>query len=139
MYDTLTEPDATPASTSPYLAKTRHAERHYTQWTIALRSGIKFQDGEPLNAAAVEQNINAWRKGVLLGFVFGNIADVTTPDDMTVVVKTKVPWVAFPAYLWTTGRTGIAAPAQLNDDATCDTNMIGTGPFKLNELQPDDR
>ena len=41
----------------------------------------------------------------------------TTPDDMTVVVKTKVPWVAFPAYLWTSGRAGIAAPAQLNDDA----------------------
>ena len=33
---------------------------------------------------------------------------------MTVVVTMKTPWVAFPAYLWTSGRTGIAAPAQLD-------------------------
>ncbi len=46
------------------------------------------------------------------------------------------PWVAFPAYLWTSGRAGIAAPAQLNDDATCDTNMIGTGPFKVTKFDP---
>ena len=34
---------------------------------------------------------------------------------MTVVVTMKTPWVAFPAYLWSSGRVGIAAPAQLND------------------------
>ena len=73
---------------------------------------------------------------MLLGFVFGNIADVTTPDDLTVVVKTKVPWVGFDWFLWVTGRAGISAPAQLNDDATCDTNMIGTGPFKLDKFDP---
>ena len=48
----------------------------------------------------------------------------------------KKPWVAFPAYLWSSGRTAIAAPAQLNNDATCDTNMIGTGPFKKTSFDP---
>jgi ABC-type transport system substrate-binding protein len=38
--------------------------------------------------------------------------------------------------LWATGRTGIAAPAQLNNNSTCDTNMIGTGPFKLKNFNP---
>jgi peptide/nickel transport system substrate-binding protein len=47
-------------------------------------------------------------------------------------VTTKTPWPAFPAYI-STGRSGIAAPAQLNDPGTCAKNMIGSGPFKLEE------
>ena len=135
VYDTLTEPNDKSESV-PYLAKSVEPNATFDQWTITLRPGITFHDGTPLNAAAVAQNINAWKAGLLLGFVFGNIDSVTTPDNMTVVVKTKVPWVAFPSYLWSTGRTGIAAPAQLNNDATCDTNMIGTGPFKLKDFNP---
>lgn len=135
VYDTLTEPNDKGVSV-PYLAKSVVPNATFDQWTITLRPGITFHDGTPLDAAAVAQNINAWKAGLLLGFVFGNIDTVTTPDNMTVVVKTKVPWVAFPAYLWSTGRTGIAAPAQLNNDATCDTNMIGTGPFKLKDFNP---
>ncbi|HEY7438722.1 MAG TPA: ABC transporter substrate-binding protein [Acidimicrobiia bacterium] len=130
VYDTLTEPDAS-GKTVPYLAKSVTHNSTYDQWTITLRPGISFTDGEPLNAAAVKQNIDAWRKGLLLSFVFTDIANVTTPNDMTVVVQLKRPWVVFDGYLWSTGRVGIAAPAQLNNTATCDRNMIGTGPFKL--------
>ncbi|MGZ4691226.1 MAG: ABC transporter substrate-binding protein [Acidimicrobiia bacterium] len=136
VYDTLTAPTQDPNVYAPYLAKSISHNADYTQWTIGLRSGIKFQDGEPLNAAAVKQNIDAWRKGTLLQFVYLNIADTSTPDDSTVVVTMKTPWVAFPAYLWTTGRTGIAAPAQLNNTDTCKTNMIGTGPFKVTRFDP---
>ncbi len=135
VYDTLTEPNDK-GEIVPYLAKSVEPNETYDEWTITLRPGVTFHDGTPLNAAVVKQNIDAWRNGVLLGFVFGNIADVTTPDDMTVVVTTTVPWVAFDWYLWTTGRSGISAPAQLNDDATCDTNMIGTGPFALKDFNP---
>ncbi len=132
VYDTLAAPTQDPNVYAPYLAKSISHNADYTQWTIGLRSGIKFQNGEPLNAAAVKQNIDAWRKGTLLQFVYSNIADTQTPDDMTVVVTMKTPWVAFPAYLWASGRVGIAAPAQLNDTPSgCSTHMIGTGPFKV--------
>jgi peptide/nickel transport system substrate-binding protein len=136
VYDTLTAPTTDPNTYAPYLAKSIDHNADYTQWTIGLRSGITFQNGEPLNAAAVKQNIDAWRKGTLLQFVYMNIADTSTPDDMTVVVTMKTPWVAFPAYLWTTGRTGIAAPAQLADPESCKTNMIGTGPFEVTKFDP---
>jgi peptide/nickel transport system substrate-binding protein len=135
VYDTLMAPTTDPNVYAPYLAKSVSHNADYTQWTIGLRSGIKFQDGEPLNAAAVKQNIDAWTKGTLLQFVYSNISGTTTPDDMTVVVTMKTPWVAFPAYLWTSGRTGIAAPAQLNDTPSgCSTKMIGTGPFKVTKF-----
>src|SRR6476660_1434769 len=85
VYDTLTEPNDKSESV-PYLAKSVEPNATFDQWTITLRPGITFHDGETLNAAAVAQNLNAWKAGVLLGFVFQNIDSVTTPDDMTVVV-----------------------------------------------------
>jgi peptide/nickel transport system substrate-binding protein len=134
VYDTLTVPTNDPNVYAPYLAKSVTPNDDYTQWTIELRDGITFQDGTPLDAAAVKKNIDAWTQGVLLGFVFKNIAS-TAVQGNSVIVTTKVPWVAFPAYLWTTGRAGIAAPAQL-DSPDCDTKMIGTGPFKLDSFDP---
>jgi peptide/nickel transport system substrate-binding protein len=134
VYDTLTVPTNDPNVYAPYLAKSVTPNDDYTQWTIELRDGITFQDGTPLDAAAVKKNIDAWTQGDLLGFVFKNIAS-TAVQGNSVIVTTKVPWVAFPAYLWTTGRAGIAAPAQL-DSPDCDTKMIGTGPFKLDSFDP---
>jgi peptide/nickel transport system substrate-binding protein len=131
VYDTLTQPTDDPNVYAPYLAKSVTGSPDSKTWTIVLRSGIKFHDGTPLNADAVKQNIDAWRKGILLGFVFKNVANVTTLGEDTVIVQMTDPWVAFPAYLWTSGRAAIAAPAQINDEANCDTKMIGTGPFKL--------
>jgi peptide/nickel transport system substrate-binding protein len=136
VYDTLTQPTDSPNVYAPYLAKSVTGSPDNMTWTIVLRSGIKFQDGEPLTADAVKQNIDAWRQGILLGFVFQNVANVTTQGTDTVVVTMKKPWVAFPAYLWSSGRTAIAAPAQLNAGDACDTKMIGTGPFKETSFDP---
>jgi len=135
IYDTLTEPDADGVM-KPYLAKSVEHDDTYKVWTIGLRDGIEFHNGEKLDAAAVKQNIDAWRQGLLLGFVFENIAETRVVDPLTVEVTMKTPWVAFPSYLWTTGRTGIAAPAQLADPKRCSTDAVGTGPFKLTEFDP---
>lgn len=135
IYDTLTEPDAR-GKPQPYLAKSVVHDPTYKVWTIGLRDGVKFHNGEALDAAAVKANIDSWRKGLLLGFVFENIADTRVVDPLTVEVTMKTPWVAFPAYLWLSGRAGIVAPAQLADENTCATNMIGTGPFKLDKFDP---
>ncbi|MGZ4675234.1 MAG: ABC transporter substrate-binding protein [Acidimicrobiia bacterium] len=136
VYDTLTQPTDKPNVYAPYLAKSVTPNADFTQWTITLRPGIKFHDGEPLDANAVKQNIDAWTKGLLLQFVFKDIDHVDALGTDTVVVTMKTPWVAFPAYLWTSGRAAIAAPAQINNSATCDTNMIGTGPFKKVSFDP---
>lgn len=134
MYDTLAEP-TNDGRAVPYLAKTITPNDDSSVWTIGLREGVTFHDGTPVDAAAVAQNITAWTKGLLLQFVFSNIATVTVTDPLTVTVAMKKPWVAFPWYLWTTGRTGIAAPAQL-DSPDCDTKLIGSGPFKLKSFDP---
>lgn len=135
VYDTLTRPTDDPQIYAPYLAKSVEPNATNDEWTITLRPGVQFHDGTPVDAAAVAQNIEEWRKGILLNFVFKNIASVAAVGTDTVVVTTTVPWVDFPAFLYTTGRAGIVAPAQLNSP-NCDTEMIGSGPFKATSFDP---
>ena len=130
IYDTLTMP-TTKNTYVPNLAESVTPNATFNEWTIKLRPNIKFHNGEALNADAVKQNMDLWKKGRLFQFVYSNMGDVTVVDDLTLKVTTKTPWPAFPGYLYLQGRAGIAAPAQLNNPDTCATNPIGTGPFKF--------
>jgi len=135
IYDTLTAPNAK-GEYVPYLAKSVEHNDTFTEWTITIRDGVKFHDGTPLTAEVVKNNLDAYRgkyKGrasLLFLFVFQNITDVQLAGDKAVKVTTKVPWVAFPAYLFASGRLGIVAQSQLDDQDTCDRKLVGTGPFK---------
>ncbi len=127
----------------PDLADKITPNADFTSWTIHLRSGIKFQDGTPFNAAVVKDNLDAYRgtfkdaagnlirKPLLFTFVFDNIKDVTVTDPMTVTVTMKGPWSSFPASLYSYGRLGMMAEKQLRDGASCFNDMIGTGPFEF--------
>ena len=138
IYDTLTAPNED-GDYVPFLAETVEPNEDFTQWTIMLREGIKFHDGTDLTAQVVKNNIDAWRGAyegrspLLFLFVFENIASVDLVDDMSLTITTNEPWPALPAYLYYEGRVGIIAQAQLDDPDTCDTNLIGTGPFELED------
>ncbi|MFV0317499.1 MAG: ABC transporter substrate-binding protein [Microthrixaceae bacterium] len=138
IYDTLTAPNDK-AEYVPFLAEEVTPNDDFTQWTIKLREGIKFHDGSDLTAEVVKNNLDAYRgsyparQPLLFRFVFEDVDSVEVVDPLTVSVTTKVPWPAFPATLYGSGRVGMVAQAQLDDPDTCDVNMIGTGPFKLEE------
>jgi peptide/nickel transport system substrate-binding protein len=121
----------------PYLAQSVTPSADYRTWTIKIRSGISFHDGEKLDAAAVKMNIDAVRTGPLGGFVLANISDTVVVDPLTVDVKMTKPWIAFPWVLFGTGRGAMAAPKQLNSP-DCPRMLIGTGPFILKEWVPND-
>ena len=137
VYDTLTTQN-TKGEYVPYLAESITPNAAFDEWTITLRDGVKFHDGTPVDADAVKLNLDSYRGTnpnlpARLGvFTYENIGDVTVTDPLTVVVATKTPWPAFPAYL-ASGRAGISAPAQLNDPDTCASNLIGSGPFRFVE------
>ena len=136
LYDTLTKPDAD-GEIQPYLAESVEANEDSTQWTIKVREGVTFHDGTPLDAQVVANNIDAYRGAyanrspLLFRFVFQDIESVQVVDPMTVQVNMVRPWSAFDWFLWGSNRVGIMAQAQLDDPSECGSNMIGTGPFKL--------
>jgi peptide/nickel transport system substrate-binding protein len=141
IYDTLVALN-TKGEAVPYLAKSIEPNADYTKWTFTLRPGIKFQNGEPLDAAALKLNLDTYRgvnpniKPRLNVFVFQDVQSVDITGPLAVTVSLKRPWVAFPSYF--VGRFGIVAPAQLVDRETCATHPIGTGPFTFVEWRVND-
>ena len=129
IYDTLMVPN-TKNEMVPYLAKSVTPNAAFTEWKITLRDGITFHDGTPLNADAVVQNFDAYRKSALLGAALKNVATTVATGPLEVTVTTTVPWPEFTWFLFLDGRLLIEAPAQINS-ADCNSNLIGTGPFKL--------
>jgi peptide/nickel transport system substrate-binding protein len=130
IYDTLTMPGAD-GKIHPYLAQSVTGTVNDTVWTIKLRPNIKFHDGSALTAEVVKENLDHYRKdNPLFTFVFADVKSVDVVDNLTVRVTTSVPWTAFPWFLWSSSRLGIMAKAQM-DSPNCNTDLIGTGPFKF--------
>lgn len=136
IYDTLTIPNQD-GELVPFLAEDLTHNDDFTEWNIKIREGVKFHDGSDLNAIVVKNNLDAYRgqykarKPLLFIFVFDNIADVKVVDEYNVQVTTKTPWSSFPQALWSSGRIGMMGQSQLDDPETCDSKLIGTGPFEL--------
>ncbi|WP_426572980.1 ABC transporter substrate-binding protein [Aquihabitans sp. McL0605] len=143
IYDTLTVPNSE-GDYVPYLAKSVTPNADYTEWTITVRDGIKFHDGTPLTGKVVQNNIDAYRGSypgrspLLFTFVLQNIKS-TSSEGQVVKVQTKVPWIAFPAFLYSSSRMGIMAQSQLDDAKSCDRKLVGTGPFKFKSWTPNDK
>ena len=97
IYDTLTVPNAK-GEYVPYLAKSVTPNADFTEWTIGLRDGIKFQNGEALDAdrgEAQPRRLPGCRRRAsparCSSSCFSNIADVQVVDPSTVKVTTKLP------------------------------------------------
>jgi len=124
----------------PYLAESITANDDATVWTITLRSGITFHNGEPLTAEAVKVNFDAVLASPQYKAQLALVSTMTVVDDLNLEIQMSAPWGAFPQAL--VGDVGtqigyIAAPATLADPAG-GRAPIGTGPFTFVEWVPDD-
>lgn len=69
------------------------------EYTFKLRDGVKFADGEPLDAAAVVWNIERMKNPETKATAntdFNLIESATAVDPTTLVIKTTAPWVDLP-------------------------------------------
>ena len=107
---------------------------------IHLRSGVKFHNGEALDAAAVKYSLErhltmqgSYRKGEI-----NSIDHVEVVDPSTVRIVLKVPSGAFLAQL--TDRSGMVLPPKATEAAGKDfaSHPVCSGPFKFVERVPQD-
>lgn len=128
IYDPLCAYDAA-GKPVPYLAKSVTPNKTYTVWTIGLRPGIKFQNGQPLNAAAVALQLTLAKASPITGEAMAPVSSAVAVNPLTVKVTLNQPWVIFPSLL--ASQVGyMAAPAQLQASSTkAADDPIGTGPF----------
>ena len=107
---------------------------------LHLRQGVKFHDGEPLDAAAVkyslERHLNL--QGSFRKSEISAIDHVDVADPMTVRIVLKGPSGAFLAQL--TDRSGMVLPPKATEAAGKDFALhpVCSGPFKFVERVPQD-
>ena len=118
----------------PYLAQSIDHNAGYTVWTIKLRPGVHFSNGDPLTAADVAYDLKAVRSAALTGPALAPIASVSAVDDLTVAVNMNQPWIPFPLYL--AGQPGFIPSPKTLEDPNGSLHPIGTGPFILKEWVP---
>jgi peptide/nickel transport system substrate-binding protein len=110
--------------------------------TIKLRSGVKFADGTPMDAAAVKTSLDrhrtlptSARKSELT-----SVAGVAVTDPSTVTLKLKQPFAPLTALL--ADRAGmIMSPTALKSegDDKFGANPVCVGPFKFSSRVAQDR
>ena len=130
----------------PHLATgfTENDER--TRFTLTIRKGVTFSNGEPLDAAAVAANLNFLARGDEARgiprsqyFPKDYYGEAVATGSHTVEVRLTKPYGDFIQKLgaWTT--VGILAPATINaslDRQSDLRNVYGTGPFVVESWVP---
>ncbi len=110
---------------------------HNGKWiTFALRHGVRFSNGDPLDARAVKYTLEQDAKWAPVGRDLGPIDKVETPDTYTVRLILPTPSRLLLANL-TLSDHGILDPRaepRLGDKAC--VAPIGSGPFKVASVGP---
>jgi len=130
IYDSLFVSSSDGLSWLPNLATAATPNATFTEWTIALRSGVKFHDGSDFNADDVVGNYNAQKANATVGLAIAPLINSVTKIDAT-HVKYTLPfaWTTFPFQLAEQQISFMAHASSLDGG-----KPIGTGPFKLNIL-----
>jgi peptide/nickel transport system substrate-binding protein len=122
-------------SVEPWLATSWNRDDAKT-WTIKLRTGVKFHDGEPFDAEAVKYTLERiQRDTACLKSTFEFIDKVEAVDASTVRVTTTDPrWdtmilLGYPDVL----------PPKAAEEKSFGTKPIGTGPYKVEDWRPNNQ
>src|SRR5580693_4562701 len=129
---------------SPWIATSWQTEDNAEKFILHLKPGVTFSDGEPLNAAAVVDNITLWAKGdpargiAKVGlFPALYFEDAKAVNSSTVEVDFSKPTLGFIPTLGYHGSI-LLAPKTLalsvNQQANL-SNEIGSGPFVVKSFQ----
>lgn len=133
-YDTLMRYDADSDQAVPHVAESLTANDAFTEWTLTLREGITFGNGDPLTAEAVRFNLERLAASTVASSAMAaEIESMTVEDDLTISFTLRRPWGGFD-YFFTSEGGMIANPAiveERGEDFASDPTGAGVGPFEL--------
>ncbi|MEV6930275.1 ABC transporter substrate-binding protein [Dactylosporangium sp. NPDC051485] len=151
IYETLVNEDlSSPTGVPkivPGLATSWTVSPDATTYTFKLRQGVKFTDGTPFDAQAVQFNVRRFTdptfqyydkvSAATMGLVYADLASFKVIDDQTVEYVFKHPFLDYLRQIPNSGNaaSGIFSPAALQkygQDGLAD-HPVGTGPFKFQE------
>ena len=141
IFDTLLERDPD-LKIQPALARELPKLIAPTVWEFKLRPGVKFHNGEPVDAEAVKFSLERLvePKHKLRGSPpFAPLSHVEIVDALTVRIHTKAPWPILDT-LMSVGQSSILPPKLYRDKETAAVSRapVGSGPFRFVRWVKDD-
>ncbi|MCB8822011.1 ABC transporter substrate-binding protein [Microvirga rosea] len=118
----------------PQMAQGHEVSADGLTWTIKLREGLLFHDGEPVRGRDVVASINRWSKGDAFGqTLFSIVQELSAPSDDTIVFRLKRPFPMLPNAL---GKPTPMLPIMperlaLTEPSKQVAEVIGSGPFRF--------
>lgn len=133
--ETLTRMDPETSEIKPNLA-TEWKQIDPQTWQIALRQGVKFQDGTDFNADAAIAALNRQFSPELqcrdtIRLFAKTTIEAKALDPYTVEIKTSTPMPLMPTTL---SQIGMTAPGTSTTEAT--KSPVGTGPYVFTSWDP---
>jgi peptide/nickel transport system substrate-binding protein len=143
LFETLTRLDDS-GKPAPGLAQSWEHSADFKTWTFKLRSGVKFQDGSPFNAAAVAFNYQRLldpANHCRCLFYISAYDHVEAADENTVVFHLKYPSPNLPATLAPATVTNVIhSPKAITEmKEGYNRHPVGTGPFRLKSWESGNR
>lgn len=120
----------------PMLATGYKVGPHGLHYTINLRHGVKFQNGQEMTSKDVVASIQRWEKVSSVGGTAAkHISSVTAPSAFAVDITLSSPFAPLIADLATVAQACVIIPASIaaaaGTNPLSNSQIIGTGPYKL--------
>ncbi|MEJ1976161.1 MAG: ABC transporter substrate-binding protein [Acetobacteraceae bacterium] len=133
VFDTLYGQDGNFAA-QPQMVEGHVVENDGKLWTLTLREGLLWHDGERVLARDCVASIRRWAKRDAFGDALVQATDqLDAPDDRTIRFRLKRPFALLPDAL---GKAASYMPAMMperlanTDSSKQITDIVGSGPFR---------
>ena len=148
LFEGLTRWDPALEKVMPAAARSWRSSRDGTTFVFKLRPGMTFHDGTPVTSRsfaaafdriALKSNASdlAYTLEKIAGFdevnragTSGSLSGVSTPDDLTLVIRLSEPYQDLPAVLTHPALVPIPRMATTDPDGFL-TSPVGNGPFRM--------
>ena len=133
VFDTLYGVDAA-GQLQPQMAEGHSVSDAGRLWSIRLREGLRFHDGEPVRAADCVATLKRWAARQSAGQVVAAYVDSwSAPDDRTIAIALKRPLPTLALIMGTSVFPPFVMPERLamTDPSRQVTEMVGSGPFRF--------
>ncbi|MEI7711441.1 MAG: ABC transporter substrate-binding protein [Rhodospirillales bacterium] len=104
------------------------------RWTMTLRDGLFWHDGTPVLARDCLASLQRWLKRDPTSVIIeARVAEITAPDDKTLVWRLKKPFPLLPHFLSKMQPQPVMMPERLaaTDPHKQIVEIVGSGPFRF--------
>ncbi len=119
------------------LAKSWKESEDGLTWTFELKDGVKFQNGDPLDAeavkASIERAMDPDTQAGVAGSLFSEVKEVRAPSEKTIEIRLKQPFSVFEANIADPRAAIVNVEAAENMGDKFGRTPVLTGPWKVAE------